>query len=194
MFKNNKTFQGFFDGLFFNSNFISALTVIFALLAYFVYNYSSRISFGFFVLAFFMGIWRYIVAQKASIQIQSAKFTCGIANRIVEFLIILTLFNIHISQFILQNDIWLLIILFFGTGMTSFVKAYAVYTKAIRHEQAVKISGMLERMERSFLLLISYLFVLLDNEYLASIVLMFTAILCVLTFFERFVSIIYSET
>ncbi len=196
MLKNSGILQKFFYKVFSNSNFIAISAVFFALLAYFVYNYDIWVSFGLFIFVFFMNEACYIVIRR-DIQTRNNIFVNGIANRIVEFFIILTLFKVPIPYtvpyIIVQKDIWLLIVLFFGTGMTSFVKAYAEYTGAVKHEHVMEMPGMLERTERSFLLIIVYLFILINNEFSSAVVLMFAAVLSFLTFIERFINVIYSK-
>lgn len=177
----------------FHPNAIAGAAVIFALMGYLAYGYNEWLSFGVLLFVFFMNATNGIIAHAKNIQTYKVIFIGGVCSRTVEFIIILTLFNLTIPIIIFQKEIWLLIVLFFGTGMSSFIKAYASYTQTVHHARATIMSAMLERMERSALLIAVFFLTLVKSEFYAATVLMFIAILSVLTFIERFVSALNSE-
>lgn len=72
----------------------------------------------------------------------------GIADRFVEALILFGLILFGIPGFILPGYAWAALLLFAGTCMTSFARAYAVYKHAISEEEAQRMGGLLERAER----------------------------------------------
>ncbi len=191
MLKNSGFGQGvskilgkLFRGIPLHPNIITASSVFFALLAYFAYEYNGWHSLGLFLLAFFVDAIDGAVARAKGMQTRKGAFIDGMCDRVVEFFIILVLFKAAIPELLLEKELWLLIVLFFGTGMTSFVKAYAEHTELMHHARAVKMPGMLERAERSALLALVLLLSLLGNEY-SAVVLMFTAALSFLTVVER---------
>lgn len=168
---------------------ITISSILFAFSAYFLLDYNSWISFGLFLFAFFADALDGAVARAKNLESRKGAFIDGIADRIVEFFIILSLFKLSMPFLLIPNVIWLFIILFFGTGMTSFVKAYSDHTKTLRHEKAIKMSGMLERAERSILLLFAFLLVLFGSDF-SIVIVMFTAVLSFFTFLERFMFVI----
>jgi archaetidylinositol phosphate synthase len=80
-------------------------------------------------------------------------FLDGIVDRVVEGLL---LFGLLISKimpdWMLPAYVWIALLLFAGTGMTSFVRAYADHRKALTDEKKLKkMGGILERAERLIL-------------------------------------------
>jgi archaetidylinositol phosphate synthase len=203
MLKNSEFGQGLskFLGRIFRNfplhpNLITASSAVFALMGYVVYaqryDYAGWVAFGLFLLALFVDAVDGAVARAKNLQTRKGAFIDGVFDRVVEFFIILTLIAMPVPIVILQKDVWLMGVLFFGTGMTSFVKAYAEHTEVMHHARAVKMPGMLERAERSALLMLVMLLVILGSEYSAA-VLMFTALLSFLTFVERFAYVMGSK-
>ena len=84
-------------------------------------------------------------------------------------------------------------ILFFGTGMTSFVKAYAEHKGILTHEQAEKMPGILERTERSILLLVAFVLLIFGYPQYGIYVLYAVAALSFVTFLQRFFGALYKK-
>lgn len=182
-----------FKGIPLHPNLITLGAVAFALLGYLAYaNYQGWLSFGLFVLAFVVDAIDGAVARAKGMESRKGAFIDGVCDRLVEFLLILALFGAPIPILIMQKHFWLLGVLFFGTGMTSFVKAYAEHTEVLHHARAVRLPGMLERAERSLLLMGVFFLVLAGSEY-SGAVLMFTAVLSFLTFVERVARVLSSK-
>lgn len=199
MLKNSeigREFSSFLGRVFRNiplhPNIITLSSVFFALVGYLAYDYGGWISFGLFVFAFFVDALDGAVARAKNMQTRKGAFIDGVCDRVVEFFIILTLLRMPVTFLILPPYLWLLMVLFFGTGMTSFVKAYAEHTQVLHHARAVRMPGMLERAERSALLMGVFFLVLMDSEF-SAVVLMFTAMLSFLTFIERFIRVTTSK-
>ncbi|MFH7865170.1 MAG: CDP-alcohol phosphatidyltransferase family protein, partial [Candidatus Aenigmatarchaeota archaeon] len=75
----------------------------------------------------------------------------------------------------------------FGTFMTSFVKVYAHHHGLITYKNALKLPGILERAERSILLIIALGFYIFSNSYIQTkYILIIIAFLSLLTFIQRF--------
>ncbi len=173
-------------------NIITVSAAVFAFLAYLAYGYDGWYAFGLFALAFFVDAVDGAVAKAKGMQTRKGAFLDGITDRVVEFFIILALLKAPIPFLLLEKTLWLLLILFFGTGMTSFVKAYAEHTEVMHHARTVKMPGMLERAERGALLMLAFLLVLFRSEFSAAVI-MFTAILSFLTFVERLLAVMGSK-
>jgi len=102
-------------------------------------------------------------------------------DRIVEFLMIFGLFSISYPIFIFGSQIWLLLLLF-GSMMTTYVKAAAFEKQIVKKELK---GGFLERSERLILL---FLIILISSYSLsyASYLIVITAILTNISALQRF--------
>ncbi len=170
-----------------NPNSITILSVIMAVLAYVVWlpRLEHKLEgIILFILAFFFDAIDGAVARAKKLESKQGAFLDGIADRIVEFFLILTLFKIY--AFNIEMQVLLFAILFFGTGMTSFVKAYAEHQGLLKHNEAIALSGLFERTERSIALLFIFLLANLDYYNVVRPLIYITAALSIITFAERF--------
>jgi len=76
----------------------------------------------------------------------------GMADRIVEALLLFGLFFYGVPDWLLPGYIWIALVLFFGTMMTSYARAYADHRKALVKEDVKRMPGILERAERLILI------------------------------------------
>lgn len=81
-------------------------------------------------------------------------FLDGVIDRIVEALLLFGLmFSGFVQAWYLPSYAWIALLLFAGTGMTSFVRAYAHHRKALTDEKKLRgMGGVLERPERLILI------------------------------------------
>lgn len=194
MLKNTKTgketsnFLGkLFAGLPLHPNSITILSVIMAILGYVTWlpNIEYKIeSTVLFILAFFFDAIDGAIARAKKLASNEGAFLDGIADRIVEFFLIMTLFKMFVFNFEIVG--LLSYILFFGTCMTSFVKAYAEHQGNLKHEDALAMPGFFERTERSLALIIIFITINLEYYQIAKALLYITAALSIITFGERF--------
>ncbi|MDD5337219.1 MAG: CDP-alcohol phosphatidyltransferase family protein [Candidatus ainarchaeum sp.] len=167
-------------------NVITIGSVLFAVAGYFAYFYSQWGAVALFALALFMDAVDGAVARARRLETRKGAFLDGIADRLVEFIIILTLIlQVDMPDLFVGKSVWLIFTLFFGTCMTSFVKAYAEHRQIMGHMDAVKMPGLLERAERVVLLMIVFVLAILKNEW-AIPLLAITALLSLITFAQRF--------
>ena len=168
-------------------NSITILSVIMAILGYVSWlpGLEHKIeSIILFALAFFFDAIDGAVARAKKLESKQGAFLDGIADRVVEFFLILTLFKIY--AFNMEMTLLLFFIMFFGTGMTSFVKAYSEHQGMLKHDEAMALPGMFERTERSLALLAIFFFANTDNFAIVRPLAVITAALSVITFIERF--------
>ncbi|MGV8176715.1 MAG: CDP-alcohol phosphatidyltransferase family protein, partial [Candidatus Bilamarchaeaceae archaeon] len=149
--------------------------------AYFAYAGSIQYCFILFALAFFIDAVDGAVARAKRLTSKKGAFLDGITDRVVEFLFIVSLY-LFAPSFIL----WLFAILFFGTCMTSFVKAYAEHKELLSKKDASSLPGLLERAERCILLLLAMALLMFGYKLYAAYVIFGTALLCIVTFLQRF--------
>jgi archaetidylinositol phosphate synthase len=173
----------FFGWVPLHPNTITLFSVLFAIAGFVLFFYSQFISgFIFFLLAFFLDAVDGAVARAKNLTSKKGAFLDGISDRLVEFLLILALF---VSIQGIANQLLLVTILFFGTCMTAFVKAYAEHSGLLDNKTAKRMPGLLERAERSVLLLLAPLLMLLGLGSLFVFLLAAIALLSAVTFFQR---------
>jgi phosphatidylglycerophosphate synthase len=90
----------------------------------------------------------------------------GIADRFVEAMLLIGLMLFGIPDFVLPGYAWAALLLFAGTCMTSFARAYAVYKRAMGDGEAQGMGGLLERAERLALVFAGMLLHAADALYL----------------------------
>lgn len=170
-------------------NIITILSVIFALIA-FIYAETLNVYYilGLICLAFIFDAFDGIVARAKNQISKKGAFLDGIADRIVELFVLLILLkwiNFYgITGYLIPIDLQIISILFFGTCMTSFVKAYAEHRQVLSHEKAVNLKGLLERAERVGLIFIALLSVVFAPLYTSSLIFLIV-ILTIFTFLQR---------
>ena len=165
-------------------NTITVFSVIFAAAGFALFLYPSLlpIGFAFFLLAFLSDVVDGAVARAKGLTSKKGAFLDGISDRIVEFFLILALF---VSTTDPITQLLLVSILFFGTCMTSFVKAYAEHSGIFDNKTAKRMPGILERAERSVLLLVVPVLMLLGATRFVVPLLALIALLCLATFLQR---------
>ncbi len=154
-----------------------------------LYYQNLGLGMAFFTLSFALDAIDGAVARAKKQASAKGAFLDGTLDRFTEFFLLLGLMFYPFPAFILPASFWLLMVLFFGTCMTSFVKAYAEHSGALSHEQAMRLPGILERPERAATLLAAML-VSLFSLQLASIAFALISALCFLTFAERFFAVL----
>jgi len=144
-----------------------------------------------FLIAFALDVVDGAIARAKNMVTKEGAFIDGIADRIVEFLLLLVLLKMFATNSTVQ--VVIVSILFFGTCMTAFVKAYSEHKGMLKHEKAEKLGGVLERSERSLLLLIAFTLVVAGQTQYGIYALYLTAILSFFTFLQRFLAVLYGE-
>jgi len=173
----------FFGWVPLHPNTITVLAVLFSIVGFALFYYSQfAIGFVFFVLSFFLDAVDGAVARAKNLTTKKGAFLDGISDRLVEFFLFLALF---VSTTDSITQLLLVAILFFGTCMTSFIKAYAEHSGLLDHETAKKMPGLLERAERSVLLLLVVLLLVLGLASWVVYILALIALLSFVTFVQR---------
>lgn len=139
--------------------------------------------------AFFLDGVDGIVARAKGKVTKFGAFFDGISDRIVEFFILTSMVFIT-WQDVFVTQVSILMIIGFGTFLTSFTKAYADHRETIKKSDTDKMSCILERTERVILILLA-LILYTYNISLSQYLLYITAILSFVSFIQRF-SFVYS--
>lgn len=169
-------------------NAITLSSVFLALFAYLAFDdeipEAKIISLLLFLFAFGFDAIDGAVARAKNLVTKEGAFIDGIADRVVEFLLLLAILRMFALDYFMQSVV--LCILFFGTCMTAFVKAYSEHKGLLKHEQAEKMGGVLERTERSLLLLVAFVLLIFGYAQYGTYTLYVTAALSFITFLQRF--------
>lgn len=178
----------------FDPNTITLTSVFVAVMA--VFSFSSTLTgklsaLMLFLIAFALDAIDGAVARAKNKVSDEGAFIDGIADRIVEFCLLITI----LMMFPLNTEMQIVIfsILFFGTCMTAFVKAYAEHRGVMKHEKAANLPGLLERAERSVLLLLAFVLLIAGYGLYGIYVLYLVAGLSLITFLQRFFTVLYGK-
>ena len=93
------------------------------------------------------------VARSRGEASQLGGFIDGISDRFVEALFLFSFMFYPLPEVFIDSRIWLAAVIFLGTCMPSFVRAYADHKGVISREKALAMGGVLERSERLILIL-----------------------------------------
>ncbi|MGV8085570.1 MAG: CDP-alcohol phosphatidyltransferase family protein [Candidatus Bilamarchaeum sp.] len=81
-------------------------------------------------------------------------FIDGVCDRFVEALFLFAFMFYPLPVIFIDTKIWLASLIFLGTSMPSFIRAYADHKEVISKEKANKLGGICERSERLLVILI----------------------------------------
>ncbi len=175
-----------FAALPFSANQITVSSVVLAAIGFF-FSLSQQLypSLFFFLLSAAADALDGAVARAKKQVSARGAYIDGITDRLVEFLFILSLLAYPLPSFIISAPLLLIIILFFGSAMTSFATAYAEHRHVADAKKIAAQPGILPRAERIILLALAMI-TIPANPAFASGVLFATAALCMVTFAQRF--------
>ena len=109
----------------------------------------------------------------------------GMIDRIVEALLLFGLMFYGIPDYLVPNYFWIALLLFAGTGITGYARAYADHRKVITDEKKLrKMGGLLERPERLILVFLGMVASFWNPLYLTQAIALASA-LAVVTVFQR---------
>ena len=165
LYKNRQKFQHqndkvgkIFSKLPLSPNQWTSLSLIVAVIsAYFIFQNNYICAAIFFAIAALCDIIDGAVARFRNVVSSKGGHIDNIADRYVEFIIILGLMFASLPLYYIDSRVWLLILLF-GSMMTTYAKASA----AEKMNKQIK-GGLLERGERMILLFIGIVFASFSN-------------------------------
>ena len=169
-----------------SANQITLSSVLFALVGlYFSSQLQPLPSLLLFLLAGALDAIDGAVARARHQVTAKGAYIDGIVDRLVEFLLILSLLLYPLPAFLLPAELSLILVLFFGTTMTAFTIAYADHRKAADQKKLAGVPGILPRAER-LLLLFAALALVPFYPAASSFLLFAVAALALVTFGQRF--------
>ena len=171
-------------------NQITVLSVLSAVLGFALFYFGNYwYGFAAFILAFVLDAVDGAVARARGETSKLGGFLDGVSDRLVEFFLLLSLLFVPLGMPYAPDAVWIIFVLFFGTCMTAFVKAYANYQGVLSKEEADKMPGILERGERGALLMVFVFLVLYGFAY-AWVLFAIIALLSLLTFVQRIMFVV----
>jgi len=140
---------------------------------------------GFFVLAAAMDAIDGGVARVIGRVTNYGAYLDGMVDRFVEAALLFGLMMFGYPDWIVPGWMWIAGMLFFGTTMTTFSRAYADHRKVVTDsEQLSRMGGLLERPERLVLIFISMLVWFVEPIY-ATYVMALGVVLAAMTVLQR---------
>ena len=81
-------------------------------------------------------------------------FLDGVSDRFVEAAFLFSLMFVPLPFIFIDPRIWIAMVLFLGTSMPSFIRAYADHKGVISRENALALGGICERSERIIIIVL----------------------------------------
>ena len=185
--KNIKSFLGqIFSKIPISPNTWTFISLIFAIFGFYAL-YSKNLLLGILIFSI-SGLIDAIdgaVAQHQNKKTHLGAYLDGITDRVVEALLLIGLMFFKIPDFYVPGYIWLALLLFFGSTMTSFSKAYATHKNVISTNNIENMGGILERTERILLIITGMILGYLKTPEYITYFIAIATILSVITFTQR---------
>lgn len=168
------------------------LALFLAIIGFFVLVYYKNMLLG-FVIFFIAGFFDAVdgaVARATRSVTKIGGYLDGIIDRLVEGFLLIGLFLFGLPSFEIFGYqtpayLWIALLLFFGTALVSYARAYAVQHGIIVDEKVLeKMPGVLERTERLFLIGSGMLLYYVNPVYTTYIIAL-AFLLSVITFLQR---------
>lgn len=167
------------------------LSVLLALLAALAVAHTGNIAIGLalFALAALFDVIDGAVARARNEVSALGGFVDGVADRFVEASFLFSFMFLPLPMILIDAKIWLALLIFLGTCMPAFIRAYADHKGVMTREKALALGGICERSERLLIILIGLAAgMLLSMEYFIYSV-VFAAALSSITIIQRLLGI-----
>jgi archaetidylinositol phosphate synthase len=135
---------------------------------------------AFFMLGAALDLVDGAVARARNEATKFGGFLDGISDRFMEALFLFSLMFYPMPTILIDPKIWLAGLVFMGTCMPSYIRAYSEHHGLLNHASARNMGGIFERSERLVLLILGLgAGILLGMEYLVSAVIIAFFLSCV---------------
>ncbi|MBU0591525.1 CDP-alcohol phosphatidyltransferase family protein [Candidatus Micrarchaeota archaeon] len=116
-------------------------------------------------------------------------FIDGVADRFVEASFLFSFMFYPLPTVFIDPKIWVAAVMFFGTSMPSFIRAYADHKEIIEKKRALALSGICERSERIIILVVGLLAGISYSMEFFIYALMLISLLSLITILQRLIEI-----
>ncbi|MEW6723202.1 MAG: CDP-alcohol phosphatidyltransferase family protein [Candidatus Micrarchaeota archaeon] len=120
-------------------------------------------------------------------------FIDGVADRFVEASFLFAFMFVPLPIILIDAKIWLALLVFLGTCMPSFIRAYADHKGVIAREKANALGGVFERSERLLLILFGLAAGMLVSMDFFVFGVILASLLSVITILQRLLAIAKKE-
>lgn len=110
-------------------------------------------------------------------------FLDGVIDRFVEAIFLFSFMFYPLPTIYVDPNIWISAVIFFGACMPSFIRAYADHKGVLTTEQALKLGGICERVERLMILIVGLvigIFYNMDFFVYSMIIVVFLSIITII--------------
>ncbi len=121
-------------------------------------------------------------------------FIDGVSDRFVEALFLFSFMFYPLPTIFIDPKIWLASLIFLGTCMPSFIRAYADHKKVITHEEALALGGFFERSERIILIVLGLVFGLVWGMQFFIAYIIAASVFSLVTIIQRLAAIMYPKS
>ncbi len=142
-----------------------------------------------FAISFFCDFVDGAVARERGQTSRLGAYIDGMSDRVVEFFLLAGLLFYPLPEIIFPAYFWLFCLLFFGTCMTTFAKAYADHRKAISAKDVEGLNGFFRRGERAAVLFLVLVMLPIDAE-ISIYLLILAGVLSALTVAQEFLYVV----
>jgi archaetidylinositol phosphate synthase len=112
-------------------------------------------------------------------------FIDGVADRFVEAIFLFSFMFFPLPVVLIDPKIWLALVVFLGTCMPSFIRAYADHKGVISREKALALGGIFERSERVGLVIIGLAIGIIYSMQFFVYALILAAVMSLATIIQR---------
>lgn len=135
------------------------LSVVLALAGGVLVAYNELVAgLAFFALAGLFDVIDGAVARARKEVSKLGGFVDGVADRFVEAIFLFSFMFYQLPEIFIDAKIWLAGVIFLGTCMPSFIRAYADHKEVISKKKALELGGICERSERVLIIIIGLVF------------------------------------
>ncbi len=116
-------------------------------------------------------------------------FIDGVVDRFVEAIFLFSFMFVPLPTILMDSRIWLASLVFLGTCMPSFIRAYADHKRIIKSDKALALGGVFERSERIGLIIIGLVIgIIFSMQYFVYAIILASA-LSLVTIIQRLLAI-----
>lgn len=145
-----------------------------------------------FVLAFFSDMIDGAVARARGQTTKLGGFLDGVADRTTEAIMLFSFMFYPLPTVFIDSKIWLASVIFLGTCMPAFVRAYSDHKEILTKEEASALGGICERSERLLILGLGAVGALLYSTEFIVYSLILISLLSAVTIVQRLTAIMRS--
>ena len=120
-------------------------------------------------------------------------FIDGVVDRFVEFFFLFSFMFYPLPTIYLDPRVWIALLIFVGTCMPAFIRAYADHKGVLSREKALALGGIFERSERLLVLLAGLAIGIAFSMEFFVYAIILASLLSMITIMQRFLAVLASK-